>query len=172
MKPLVPFTSTPRTTQFTVSADFFQTNSTQLIIEFKISGPLEHIVWPAPGIIESREDGLWKGTCLEAFFSEGSQKHDPYVEINCSPNGNWNAYAFSSYRAGMTPSQNIVVRLKERSSDSKDAYFRIEVLGASPLNAKVMGLTTVIEFANGEKSYWALRHPAPQADFHDKGGWE
>ena len=30
-----------------------------------------------------------------------------------------------------------------------------------------LGLTAVIEEANGAVSYWALAHPSPQPDFHN-----
>jgi hypothetical protein len=29
----------------------------------------------------------------------------------------------------------------------------------------------VLESSAHEKSYWALRHPGPQADFHKSEGW-
>jgi hypothetical protein len=34
-----------------------------------------------------------------------------------------------------------------------------------------VSLTAVIEAADGTLSYWALRHPAPQPDFHHPGGF-
>jgi hypothetical protein len=34
-----------------------------------------------------------------------------------------------------------------------------------------IGLTAVIETATGEKSYWALHHPAEKPDFHHRGGF-
>ncbi|WP_413942935.1 hypothetical protein [Bdellovibrio sp. HCB-162] len=172
MKNLIPFHSTNRTSQFSIEADCFQTKPTTLTIEFKITGPLEHIVWPSPGVIESREDGLWQSTCLEVFVSETRDKNEPYLEINCSPNGNWNAYSFSNYREGMKSSSDITVRLKERSSEKNEAFFRIEVNSSQPLNPRIVGLTAVVEFLGGEKSYWSLRHAASQPDFHDKNGWE
>ena len=34
-----------------------------------------------------------------------------------------------------------------------------------------MGVTAVIQTKDGDETYWALTHPAPQADFHDRGGF-
>ncbi|MBV2168478.1 MAG: DOMON-like domain-containing protein [Bdellovibrio sp.] len=171
MTSLLAFNNTGTAASFKVQAELFQVSPHTLLIEFKLLGPLEQVVWPSPGVIETREDGLWKTTCLEAFLSSGDKKNDPYFEINCSPNGNWNAYSFGSYRDGMTPSPDITVRLKERSTEANEAHFQIEIQNSSPWEIKFYGLTAVIEFSNGEKSYWALRHPGSAADFHDKAGW-
>ena len=35
-----------------------------------------------------------------------------------------------------------------------------------------IGLTAVIETADGQLSYWALQHPAARPDFHHRGGWQ
>ena len=40
------------------------------------------------------------------------------------------------------------------------------LLPAAPATASRLGLTAVIESRAGERSYWALQHAAPQADFH------
>ncbi len=34
-----------------------------------------------------------------------------------------------------------------------------------------LGLSAVIEVADGSLSYWALHHPAARADFHNDGGF-
>ncbi len=35
----------------------------------------------------------------------------------------------------------------------------------------VIGLSAVIETADGQLSYWALAHPRAQPDFHHRAGW-
>lgn len=172
MKTLIPFTVTPFTQPFQVSADFFQVSPQKALLEFKIVGPLAHIVWPSSSVIESRQDGLWQTTCLEAFFAPGNKAEDAYFEINCSPNGDWNAYSFSSYRQGMIAAEGVEVRVKERSSEGNEAFFRIEISSDQPFQAKSLALCAVIEFSNGEKSYWALKHPSAKADFHNKDAWD
>lgn len=172
MRPLRPFQKTSLSETISVQAELFQTSPEHILIEFQISGALQNIAWPSPQVVEERTDELWKTTCLEAFISAGLSPSDAYVEVNCSPNGNWNAYSFSSYRQGMARATYITVRLKERSSEHKEARFRIEISSTQTLHAAHLGLTAVIEFTSGEKSYFALNHPAAQADFHDKKGWE
>ena len=34
-----------------------------------------------------------------------------------------------------------------------------------------VGITAVIEHSDGRLSYWALHHPAAEADFHHRGGF-
>lgn len=172
MKKLIPFTPTPATEEFQIHAKFFAISNLKFEVEFQISGPLQKIAWPPRHIIESRADELWKTTCLEAFLSDDASPESPYLEINCSPNGDWNAYSFQKYRAGMNPSQNTTVRLKDNHMESQTATFRIEIESTTPQNANIVGLTAVIEFTNAEKSYWALQHPGPQPDFHNKKGWK
>ncbi|XGC79717.1 DOMON-like domain-containing protein [Bdellovibrio bacteriovorus] len=172
MNLLQPFVRTPLTEQFKISSDLQRVSSEKIEITFQFSGPLHKIQWPDPLIIESRQDELWKTTCLEAFLGAGSEPKDSYIEINCSPNGNWNAYSFSSYREGMTPSAHITVRLKEKSIQDQNAVFKIELHSTQAIATACIGLTAVTEFTDGEKAYWALRHPKSTADFHDKNGWK
>ncbi|UOF01633.1 DOMON-like domain-containing protein [Bdellovibrio reynosensis] len=172
MNVLQPFASTPLTDQFKIFSDLQIISAEKIEITFQISGPLDKILWPDPAIIESRQDELWKTTCLETFLGSGPQANDSYTEVNCSPNGNWNAYSFSSYREGMSPSPDITVRLKEKSTQGQNGFFKIELLSTKAIAASCVGLTAVIEFTTGEKAYWALRHPKSTADFHDKTGWK
>jgi hypothetical protein len=112
-----------------------------------------------------REDNLWQTSCLEAFIQ--AEGEDGYREWNFAPNGSWAAYDFSGYR--------------DRAADPEVAtpYIRIEdnltwwTLGATiSVEAGVnwrLGLSAVLEEADGTKSYWALAHQAEQPDFHDAG---
>ncbi len=72
----------------------------------------------------------------------------------------------------MAVAEECAVRLQERRAENNEAYFQIDIRSSStfpPLN--YIGLSAVIEFSNSEKSYWALTHPGPNADFHNKDGW-
>jgi hypothetical protein len=40
-----------------------------------------------------------------------------------------------------------------------------------PSDSLLWGFTAVLELEDGSLSYWALHHPKPQPDFHDRGGW-
>ncbi|KYG70228.1 hypothetical protein AZI85_13855 [Bdellovibrio bacteriovorus] len=172
MKKLVPFAATAQTKLFNVEAEVEAVSQDAHLLVFEIHGPVERILWPAPSVIESRQDELWKTTCLEAFLAKGNAPTDAYLEINCSPNGNWNAYKFSSYREGMTTAADVSVRLQERSGETQRVRFQIEIKGFDAAEATFHGLTAVIEFADGEKSYWSLKHADANPNFHDKRGWE
>ena len=110
-----------------------------------------------------RADELWRTTCFEAFFRAAGE--DSYREWNFAPSGNWAAYDFARPREGMT-----------RADVGSPPYIRMEdnftwwALGATiAVEADrpwQLGLSAVLEEADGTKSYWALAHPADQPDFH------
>lgn len=47
----------------------------------------------------ARRDGLWQATCFELFMKNDAD--GSYCEFNFAPSGQWAAYAFDGYRAGM-----------------------------------------------------------------------
>ncbi len=114
---------------------------------------------------KGRADELWKTTCFEAFLKpDGGES---YVELNLSPSERWAAYAFASYREGMTerqfphePQCTIRIGTGVTIFDAAVPSDGIPVLPAA------LGLSAVIEEAGGVKSYWALAHPADKPDFH------
>lgn len=168
MNQLVPFTKTAVTDQFTFEAAAYHASAEELLIEFTLKGPLHLIRFPDPSLVENRRDELWKHTCLEAFFCTDLNPSSPYFELNCSPNGDWNAYAFSSYRHGMRPSESLRVKLVHREGSEQDVVFRLRITGPEVSQARHLGVTAVVEFMDGSKSYFALKHAGPQADFHLK----
>lgn len=132
-------------------------------IWFGIDAPLRRFLIPQtkdPG----RRDELWKTTCFEAFVQQYGV--DAYREYNFAPDGNWAAYDFASPRKGMVDAEI-----------GNPPYIRLEdnltwwTLGATfALEAGrrwALGLTAVIEEAEGTKSYWALAHGKERPDFHD-----
>ncbi|MNK19540.1 hypothetical protein D3C87_377620 [compost metagenome] len=170
--PLKPFASTADTQLLQVSANALRKEQGRWLIEFQIEGDLSTMKWPETfAIVESRKDDLWKHTCLEAFFAETLDPESPYVEMNCSPSGDWNIYVFSGYRQNLTPLSSCKVTLVEREGVEKGVHFTISVDGLPPTSRLHIGLTAVIEHANGNVSHWALAHPGIKADFHDKHGF-
>lgn len=123
-----------------------------------------------PATSAGRADGLWRHTCFEAFV--GTEAQSAYVEFNFSPAGQWAAYAFRAYRAGMAPlteaAPDIVVRTGADWLELEATMASPALLGQSPL---VTGLSAVIEDASGGLTYWALRHPAGAPDFHHREGF-
>ena len=144
-----------------VSVDRFE-NGLKLIYE--VRADLTRLVIPEdePGM---RRDGLWKHTCFELFLSGMG---GAYVEYNFSPGGDWAAYQFSAYRAH---GQDLTGPAPAIATSRDDGLLSVSVivselpegLASHPPN---LGLTAVIENAQGDRSYWALDHRDETPDFH------
>ena len=137
-----------------------------LALCYRLSADLSQ--WRVPKSREpQRADGLWQHTCFEVFIAiPGS---NAYCELNFSPSGEWAAYAFSGYRAGMAvlelsapPAARWVQGqgLLELSVVLQPLAPRLE---AGPLR---LGASAVLEAQSGTISHWALAHPAGPPDFH------
>lgn len=126
---------------------------------------------PEPASAPGFADELWRHTCFEAFVSatDGS-----YHEFNFSPSGHWAAYAFRAprQRADAQPRWP-TPRLQWARGDSALTLDAWLPLAALPPNeaAQAVGLSAVIEAADGHLSYWALAHPGATPDFHHRAGW-
>jgi len=131
----------------------------RLSLVYSITGNLDHIAIPsARGA--ARADGLWKQTCLEAFLAA-----DPgYYEFNFSPSGQWAAYRFDAYRAGMrdaaTPDPVV------DWSAGEGVARLVATLSLPPGLTGGLGLSAIIADKAGNRSFWALAHPPGAADFH------
>lgn len=113
----------------------------------------------------SRTDGLWQHTCFEAFIRSADSL--AYREFNFSPSGQWQAYAFTDYRAGglLEPAANPAIEcLCEPGRLTLHATVQPDDL--PPRGQLRLGLTAVVECVDGALSYWALRHAAGKPDFH------
>lgn len=175
MNTLIASALTPNTSKFSLRAGFKRLSPLEIELEFNFKGPSMLVLWPSIKTLApttARVDELWKTTCLEAFFSAGNSKNDPYFEINCAPSGQWNAYSFTGLRQNMKVAEDILVRLTEKSILPDQASFTFVVQSTSPLPTDFCGLTAVLETADHEKSYWALNHPEAQPNFHAKEGWK
>jgi hypothetical protein len=118
------------------------------------------ISWPVFREIR-RADNLWESTCFECFL--GRADESAYIEINLSPNGAWNCYAFDDYRTGMQSSD--VAILQSLSSDDHELTACLEVYGGFFGGTLTLGLSAVID--SGVLSYYAITH-GDRPDFHDR----
>jgi hypothetical protein len=145
---------------------------------------LNSVVLPDVVTPETRErrDELWKTTCLEFFLAGTNQKN--YFEMNLSPSGDWNLYAFDDYRSGMRPATSAEVSLMKveravrgdtiiwqgslRPTTSGDGTLASLLTPASngARSGLVMGVACVMEYKTGDKDYWALAHAGEKPDFH------
>jgi len=113
-----------------------------------------------------RADDLWRTTCFEAFLRRTGD--DAYREWNFAPSGSWASYDFSGYRHSIGDAP-VTAEPYLRTEDNLTWWG----LGATiAMEAGVqweLGLSAVLEEADGTKSYWALAHPGEKPDFHHPG---
>ena len=150
-----------------VEARFARQSGNRLWLRFHAEGPLDVLILPdpAPSI---RTDGLWKTTCFEAFLRVPDMP--AYLEFNLSPSGAWAAYRFEDYRSRMA--DLLLAQPPDIGCDASDSHFALEAVLALPpewaAQPLALGLSAVIEEADGYKSYWAISHPPGAPDFHHK----
>lgn len=115
----------------------------------------------APPAVAERTDELWRTTCCELFVAgrDGSE----YLEFNLSPSGQWAAYRFKDYRADMANADATI--MVTFIPDSKGFTLEATIKCELPNPARV-GLTTVIEEADGHIRYWASGFAPGKPDFH------
>ena len=161
---LVPHPETPPTRSFKVWATIDHAASLGPVastnIWFGVSAPAAQFQISEPA--EGRADELWQTTCFEAFLR--AEGEEAYREWNFAPSGQWAAYDFAAYREGTG------------QADVAEPYVRMEdnftwwSLGATiavPADQPwQLGLSAVLEEADGTKSCWALAHPDGKPDFH------
>jgi hypothetical protein len=140
-----------------------------LVLDYELEGELAGLRIPA-AITGHTPDaptaGLWRHTCMEVFVRHTTP--GSYLEFNLAPSGQWAAYRFSGYRADMAPLTGIRPPRIELRTQADQLLLSADVelpadLAAAGLH---MGLTAVVEDAQGLLSYWALAHPGDRPDFH------
>lgn len=119
-------------------------------------------------------DGLWRGTCFEAFLSGPARAG--YVELNLSPSSEWAAYTFTGYRAGMAAAALTAEPTVTLSQEAAGLTLTAELglahaTGLEPAGPWRIGLAAVIEETGAPLSYWALVHSAGRPDFHHGDGF-
>lgn len=143
----------------------------RLLLTFLAHGDIAAVRWPESRP-PTREDGLWKRTCFEAFVQ--APPSGAYCEWNLSPSSQWAAYRFESYRKAMAPLPGATTPRIETFVEPRRYELRAAIdLGpaAWPQGEWRLGLSAVIEEAGGALSYWALAHPSPTPDFHNAAGF-
>jgi len=138
--------------------------SSILTLAFTLEGDLCGLCIPEPRASRRGPD-LWQRTCFEVFLMAG--EGPGYREFNFSPSGEWAAYTFRGYRDGGELQVEIPPVIALRQSGDRlelDAEIRPEYL--PPGRSLRLGLSAVVEDADGVLSYWALRHPPGKPDFH------
>jgi hypothetical protein len=144
-----------------IEAEAVRGGSGGLRLRFVARGDMAVLAVPEAAAA-ARMDGLWRTTCFEAFVcAEGEAA---YIELNLSPSGEWQAYGFDGYRSGMGEADIAPPHIEvERGPDRLELRAEIEVPTGGDWR---LGLSAVIEAADGSVSYWALAHPPGRPDFH------
>jgi len=145
----------------------------RLMLSYAVTGAIGDLRLP-PLTAPARTDELWRHTCFEAFVR--ARPGEAYYEFNFAPSMEWAAYRFDGYRSGMRVATEIAAPRIEVQT-SLDCYTLRAALAlpcSLPSSASGrgkgrgwrLGLAAVIEETSGNKSYWALAHPAGKPDFH------
>lgn len=140
-----------------------------LTLHYGLRGALDRLRIPAEDTALPA-DRLWAHTCFEVFI--GRDDGRAYREFNFSPSGQWACYDFDDYRA-RSPRATPTAAPRLEILRSGDLLMLSATLAADALPPDVppaalrLGLSTVVEAADGGLSYWALAHPAERPDFHD-----
>jgi hypothetical protein len=145
-----------------------------LQLHFELHGQLNALRIPAPANAGFADD-LWRHTCFEAFIGTSqSVKSVAYREFNFSPSGQWAAYAFTDYRQrdlSWQPSHAPHIATQPTADGLVlEAQIPATLLPSDISNLHI-GLSAVIEAADGALSYWALTHSGERPDFHQRAAF-
>ncbi|MDQ3077351.1 MAG: DOMON-like domain-containing protein [Pseudomonadota bacterium] len=129
------------------------------VATFRVVGDVSRLIIPSP-VAGMRADELWQTTCFELFVAgEGSG----YREFNLSPSGAWAAYEFDDHRAGMRSAETEIHI--EITNNRRSLLMTAKIMSEFPNPAHV-GLTAVIEEADGAIRYWSTAFAPGRPDFH------
>jgi hypothetical protein len=166
-------TSEPGNPVRSLAASALLGDSGVLVFRYCLRGDLARIRI-APGPSAERAHGLWAHTCFEAFIRAPGAPQ--YHEFNFAPSGNWAAYQFDDYRRGMAlmPMESPPGIVTRGSDDRLEVDAVVQLLDLPALRGArqvQVALSAVIEALDGRLSYWALKHPQGNADFHHADGF-
>jgi hypothetical protein len=151
-----------------IEVEIVQPSAGKLSLSYRVTGNISDIRFPSV-TTPTRTDELWRHTCFEAFLRASSGA--AYYEFNFAPSTQWAAYRFDAYRSGMrVAGETSAPRIEVRSDGAcYELHAALELDRMTSLPSDMdwrLGLSAVIEEANGNTSYWALVHPPGKPDFH------
>ncbi|MFL6712071.1 MAG: DOMON-like domain-containing protein [Sulfurifustis sp.] len=169
---LTPHPALPSAAVHRVSARVTPQPGHRLALTYTLEGALDRVRVPTPRPARFADE-LWRHTCCEIFIARKGDS--AYHELNFSPSGEWAVYAFRRRRERMPLERglgagelepNIIVRSTGARLEL-DAVVPLDRLSPGYIGARlVLGVSAVVEDRDGACSYWALKHPADQPDFH------
>ncbi len=148
-----------------LSVEVSRWQADRLHLWFVVKGAVDQLLLPGLSDKPQRRDQLWQTSCFEAFL-RASDDHG-YMEYNFAPSGDWAAYRFDSYREGMRDFDWTAPIISTATIAGQYGLGVELAVGGRMAKADWrLGLSAVIEAADGCKSYWALNHPPGAPDFH------
>ncbi|MGF1602671.1 MAG: DOMON-like domain-containing protein [Thermosynechococcaceae cyanobacterium] len=168
---LKPFSEQPPAPAIQIKGELSR-HCDRLSLRYVLLDPQHEVILPALSPSQTRQHDLWTTTCLELFF--GPTASTAYWEVNLSPAGHWNLYRFDDYRTGMC--EDTAVKMLPFLLHHQPGEFYLQLdLDLQPFVAADqvldIAITAVIETRDHQVSYWALTHPAEDADFHQRDGF-
>jgi len=167
---LQPFQEESFATDLQISGTLVR-SGTRLLISYELSGNVDLVRFPPPCMTTAprRRDELWQATCFEFFV--GVSGSPQYWEVNLSPAGDWNVYAFTEYRRGMREETSITalscIVHRQPKSYRLELDFPLEKLIA-PDQPIDVGVSAVLLGKNDQRGFYALTHCGSQPDFHQR----
>ena len=167
---LRPHPDTPCEALTSIDVDVARPGPLSLRLTYQLAGRMSEVRLPEPEAL-SRSDRLWEHSCLELFIRP--EPGEAYHEFNFAPSLSWASYRLSGYRSGMHQSLELQEPLIEVGTEA-DRYRMQVSLDLSrlrdlpPSRSWRLGISAIVEEVSGRKSYWALRHPNGDPDFHHK----
>ena len=159
------------THEFTISTSINR-DQNSLSVKYALLDNIQDILIPELCTIPQRKNGLWNETCFEFFIAVRNSAR--YWEFNLSPSGHWNVYRFSGYRQGMEE-ESAIDLLPIKVSHLSDTFHLSLGINLDPIirdnDALQVSLSAIIKTVSNNTMYYALSHPGPEPDFHNKDGF-
>lgn len=137
-----------------------------LRIEYDLNGLNLPADLPTPSPDPARRLQLWQHTCFELLW--GPLHHPNYWELNASPSGDWNLFAFDDYRDGMIEEPRVaaVDIGTQRHARGLRLVCTVPIAGLEHPGPYRLAPAAIIRLDDGQRTFWATRHPGDAPDFH------
>ena len=163
---LIPFPSNT-TPKISITGDIKRMEN-HLSVRYEMRGNVEQIAFPTRSELPTRKDDLWKTTCFELFLAIPDKPH--YWEFNMSPSGDWNVYKMDAYRKIGFREEMSFEQIQFKARKDANEFVLSAYIDLNPLFEEDQilegSMTAIIQTEDGNETYWAIKHPGEQADFH------
>lgn len=168
--PLTPHPDTPPRAIGSVVCSISWQGPGNWCFNYIIGEPPEALLLP-PAVVPARADGLWQRTCFELFLKRPGEPG--YCEFNFSPSGEWAAYRFDEYRAGMAQLEVKPPRITSTDPAQFAAGMtaHLTALGIDAETAKMMAEMGAGGIGSGPVSNYALNARLEDPAYDSPGPW-